>query len=74
MSDGSVLDDVILMSFSAPASATGEDIIEIHCHGSQAVMSAILDILAAAPGLRVAIAGEFTRQALENGKMDISQA
>jgi tRNA modification GTPase len=62
------------MSFSAPASATGEDIIEIHCHGSQAVMSAILDILAAAPGLRVAIAGEFTRQALENGKMDITQA
>ena len=74
MSDGSVLDDVILMSFSAPASATGEDIIEIHCHGSQAVMSAILDILAAARGLRVAIAGEFTRQALENGKMDITQA
>jgi len=73
-SDGSVLDDVIIISFSAPASATGEDIIEIHCHGSQAVISEILDILSAAPGFCVAVAGEFTRRGLENGKMDITQA
>lgn len=73
-SDGSVLDDVIIISFSAPASATGEDIIEIHCHGSQAVITEILDMLAAAPGFRVAVAGEFTRRGLENGKLDITQA
>ena len=72
--DGSVLDDAIIISFSAPASATGEDIIEIHCHGSQAVISEILDILSAAPGFCVAVAGEFTRRGLENGKMDITQA
>ena len=63
--DGVVLDEVILLSFAAPASATGEDCLEIHCHGSQAVIRAILARLGASPYLRSAQAGEFTRRALD---------
>ena len=72
--DGAVLDDVMLVAFSAPASATGEDILEIQCHGSAAVIADIVGILADAEGFRPAEAGEFTRRALDNGKMDITSA
>ncbi|MGB2020970.1 MAG: tRNA uridine-5-carboxymethylaminomethyl(34) synthesis GTPase MnmE [Candidatus Puniceispirillaceae bacterium] len=72
--DGAVLDDVMLVAFCAPASATGEDILEIQCHGSAAVIADITAILADAEGFRPAEAGEFTRRALDNGKMDITSA
>jgi tRNA modification GTPase len=58
--------------FPGPASFTGEDLGELHLHGGRAVVSAILEALAAQPGLRPAEAGEFTRRAFDNGKLDLS--
>ena len=54
---GIILDDVMLLGFAAPASATGEDLLEIHCHGSVAVIEDILDVLAKTEGFRPAEAG-----------------
>lgn len=68
------LDDALVLWFPAPASFTGEDVVEIHAHGGQAVVAAIANALAAIPGLRLAEPGEFTRRAFENGKLDLAQA
>src|SRR5205085_2491134 len=57
----------------APASYTGEDVIEISCHGSTFVQQKILDIIIAA-GARMAHPGEFTLRAFLNGKLDLAQA
>lgn len=72
--DGKLIDDVMMITFTGPLSATGEDITEIHCHGSPAVVEDILRHLAAVSGLRLADAGEFTRRALDNDKTDITAA
>lgn len=56
-----------------PGTATGEDLVELHLHGSRAVVAGIEDALAALPGLRAAEPGEFTRRAFENGRIDLSQ-
>lgn len=66
------IDDVLVLYFSAPASFTGEDVVEIHCHGSAAIVREIESALSSA-GLRLAEAGEFTRRALANGKMNLLQ-
>ncbi len=66
-----VIDEVILLFMAGPKSSTGEDVCEIHCHGSMAVIQLILDILTEAAGFRLADAGEFTRRAFINGKMDL---
>lgn len=71
--DGSQLDEALVLSFAAPASFTGENIVEFQVHGSTAVVSAVLDRLAKTPDLRLAEPGEFTRRALENGKLDLAQ-
>ncbi|MCY7270922.1 MAG: tRNA uridine-5-carboxymethylaminomethyl(34) synthesis GTPase MnmE [Sphingomonas bacterium] len=71
---GAVLDQVLLLRFNAPASATGEDIVEYQCHGGRAVVRSILDVLAALPGMRAAEPGEFTRRAFTNGRIDLTQA
>lgn len=68
-----VIDQVVLTRFVAPHSFTGEDVIEISCHGGTAVKQAILDGLFRL-GVRPAEAGEFTRRAFLNGKMDLVQA
>jgi tRNA modification GTPase len=68
-----ILDEALVLYFPAPASETGEDIVEIQGHGGIAVVRAILDALAAMPGLRLAEPGEFARRAFENGKMDLTQ-
>lgn len=73
LEDGSVLDEVMCLTFRAPASPTGEDILEIHCHGSPAVIASISAILAHADYLRPAEAGEFSRRALDNGKMGLTE-
>ena len=70
---GDVIDDALVLSFDAGASFTGEDVVEFQVHGSVAVVKAVLDALSAQPGLRVAEAGEFTRRALENGRLDLSE-
>ena len=62
-----------MLLFAAGQSFTGEQSAELHVHGSIAVVAAVLAALSARPGLRQAEAGEFTRRALENGKLDLAQ-
>ncbi|MBY5987172.1 tRNA uridine-5-carboxymethylaminomethyl(34) synthesis GTPase MnmE [Roseovarius atlanticus] len=71
--DGSMLDTALVLTFEAGHSFTGEATVEIHCHGSRAVVSAILDALGGQDGLRPAEPGEFTRRALENETLDLAQ-
>ena len=66
-----VIDEAMILFMAAPKSSTGEDVCEIHCHGSTAVIQLILDILTKSTGFRLADAGEFTRRAFINGKMDL---
>ena len=69
-----VLDHCLVATFPGPASFSGEDMAELHLHGGRAVLSAVVDELAAIPGLRPAEPGEFTRRAFENGKLDLTAA
>ena len=69
-----LVDRCMMIYFEAPSSFTGEDVLEIHAHGSSAVVAAILSILDAFPGCRRAHAGEFTKRAVLNGKMTVLQA
>ena len=71
--DGTRLDEALVLIFSKGGSFTGEDSAEIQCHGSLATVYAILDELGKNPKLRAADPGEFTRRALENGRLDLSQ-
>ena len=71
---GQLLDRALVLWFPGPASATGEDCAEIHCHGGRAVVGAIGDALAELEGLRAAQAGEFTRRAFANGRIDLAEA
>lgn len=72
--DGELLDRALAMRFPAPASATGEDVAELHLHGGRAVVAAVESALAAMGGLRAAEPGEFTRRAFENGRIDLAEA
>ena len=72
--DGDVIDQALLLRFDAPASATGENIVEFHCHGGRAVVDALLEALAGIDGFRLAKPGEFTRRALANGRIDLTEA
>lgn len=69
---GEPLDDALVVYFPGPGSFTGEDCGELQIHGSSAVRAAVLRVLATFPGCRLAKAGEFTRRAFENGKLDLS--
>lgn len=68
-----IIDEVLLTIFRAPHSYTGEDCVEISCHGSVYIMQSILELLIQ-NGCRMATAGEYTQRAFLNGKMDLSQA
>ncbi|MBR5104643.1 MAG: tRNA uridine-5-carboxymethylaminomethyl(34) synthesis GTPase MnmE [Bacteroidales bacterium] len=70
---GTVLDEVLVSIFRAPHSYTGENSVEISCHASSYIVSAVMDLLYAA-GARAAEPGEFTQRAFLNGKMDLAQA
>lgn len=70
---GILLDRAILVFFEGPHSSTGEDVVEIHCHGSPAVVRGTVEAAIAA-GARPARKGEFTRRALANGKLDLAEA
>ena len=72
-STGNTVDDVVVTVFKAPHSYTGEDMIEISCHGGQAVRQEILRVLISL-GIRPAAPGEFTKTAFINGKMDLTEA
>src|SRR5438093_2204071 len=67
------LDDGLALWFPAPRSVTGEDVAELHVHGSRAVLAAVMAALSR-QGLRLAEPGEFTRRAFLNGKLDLTQA
>lgn len=68
-----VLDEVVVSVFRAPRSYTGEDVVEISCHGSPYIQERIIDALVTA-GARLAKPGEFTQRAFLNGKLDLTQA
>ena len=70
--DQRVIDQVLLLFMKAPFSSTGEDVCEIHCHGSRAVIDALLARLGAEESFSMAKPGEFTRRSFMNGKMDLS--
>lgn len=72
--DGCKLDKSLLLYFKGPHSFNGEDIVEFQIHGSRAVISGVLDSLAAIPGFRLAEPGEFSRRAFYNHKMDLTEA
>ena len=72
-SDGAVIDSGVALYFKAPYSYTGEDVVEIQAHGSPVLLHALLQRIFDL-GARAAEPGEFTRRAVENGKMDLSQA
>lgn len=71
--EGVLIDRALVLTFPAPASFTGEDCAELQVHGSRAVLDQLYRVLTAM-GLRLAEPGEFSRRALENGKMDLTQA
>ncbi|TFI59540.1 tRNA uridine-5-carboxymethylaminomethyl(34) synthesis GTPase MnmE [Sphingomonas parva] len=72
--DGEVFDRALVLRFPGPNSVTGEDLVELHLHGGRAVVAAVLAALARQDGLRPAEAGEFTRRAFENGRLDLAEA
>lgn len=72
--DGALLDRALVLPFPGPATATGEDLVELHCHGGRAVVAAVERALGCLPGLRRAAPGEFTRRALLHGRIDLAEA
>lgn len=71
--DNGVIDNALITYFKAPHSFTGEDVVEISCHGSPVVLRQVLDLVLKA-GARIADPGEFSLRALANGRMDLAEA
>ena len=71
---GELLDEGLVLWFPGPNTATGEDLAELHLHGGRAVVTAVETALGALHGLRRAEAGEFTRRAFANGRLDLAEA
>ena len=69
---GDVIDEALVLWFPAPRSETGEDTAELQLHGGHAVVAGVLDALGRIEGCRPAEAGEFTRRAFENGRLDLT--
>ena len=72
--EGETLDDALMLWFPGPETATGEDLLELHCHGGRAVVRAVEQTLQREWECRPAEAGEFTRRAFANGRIDLAQA
>ncbi len=72
--DTNILDEALILYFAAPQSYSGEDMAELHIHGGTHVVSRLLTVLSREPDMRPAQAGEFTRRAVLNGKMDLTRA
>jgi tRNA modification GTPase len=70
---GEIIDEGLALWFPGPRSETGEDTAELQLHGGRAVIAAVLSALARVPGCRPAEAGEFTRRAFENGRLDLTR-
>lgn len=72
--EGTAIDEGLVLYFQAPASFTGEDVVELHAHGSPRVLGLLLEAVTRVAGGRVARPGEFTRRAYLNGRMDLARA
>ena len=72
--DGGLLDRLLVVIFAGGSSATGEELVEFYCHGGRATVDAVIRALLRHGGVRRAEPGEFTRQALGNGRIDLAQA
>lgn len=72
--DGQVVDEALVLSFPAPASFTGEHVVELQTHGAPELLRLLLQGALAVPGVRLAQPGEFTRRALANGRVDLTRA
>jgi tRNA modification GTPase len=73
-SSGETIDQALVAIFPAPGTATGEPLVELHCHGGRAIVARLLTELAALPGFREANPGEFTRRAVLNSRLDLTEA
>ncbi|MBR5154803.1 MAG: tRNA uridine-5-carboxymethylaminomethyl(34) synthesis GTPase MnmE [Alphaproteobacteria bacterium] len=73
-STNEILDKSLIIYFKAPHSFTGEDILEIQCHGSKAVLNSVLKLISQIDGVRLAEPGEFSKRAFYNNKMDLTEA
>ncbi len=74
LESGEMLDQALVLVFPGPASATGEDLGELHLHGGRAVVRAVEEAIAEFPDVRRAEAGEFTRRAFAHGRLDLNEA
>lgn len=72
--EGAKVDEALALWFPAPRSFTGEDVVELQTHGSPVLLEVLLRQAVAEPGVRLAEAGEFTRRAVGNGRVDLTQA
>jgi tRNA modification GTPase len=72
--DDDYLDEALVLSMPGPNSFTGEDVVELHVHGGPAVVSAVIEAALKTRLCRLALPGEFTRRAFENGRLDLTQA
>ena len=72
--DGTLIDEALILRFEAPNSSTGENIVEYQCHGGRATVDTLIAALTKEPGMRLAEPGEFTRRALANGRIDLTEA
>lgn len=71
--EGVLVDQALVLPFEDGRSFTGEPVVELHLHGSTAIVAKVMELLSLMPDLRLAEPGEFTRRALENGKLDLAQ-
>ncbi len=69
---GEKLDEALVLVFPSPKSFTGEDVVELHCHGGVATVAAVMQVLGQQDHCRPAEAGEFSRRAFENGRLDLT--
>ncbi|HEX2590810.1 MAG TPA: tRNA uridine-5-carboxymethylaminomethyl(34) synthesis GTPase MnmE [Rhizomicrobium sp.] len=72
--EGETIDEGLVLWFAGPASFTGEDVVEFQLHGGRAIVERVLATLGRLPRMRMAERGEFTRRAVENGKLDLTRA
>jgi len=71
---GAVVDEGVALYFQAPASFTGEDVVELHAHGAPRLLQLLLEAVTSLAGVRIAEPGEFTRRAFLNGRIDLTRA
>ena len=72
--DGKLIDEILILTMRSPNSFTGEDVVEIHCHGGVVIVQRVLEIILKNQNVRIAEPGEFSQRAFLNGKIDLTQA